>query len=506
LVELHFAVRDTGVGIPADKLDRVFEAFEQADTSTTRRYGGTGLGLAITARLVQLMGGSIAAESTPGRGSTFTFTARFGVAADAPRGEPGGSVKQLTGLRVLVVDDNSTNRLILREMLENHYMQPHAAGSAAEALSMLRYARARGQPFPLLLTDVNMPDVDGFTLVEQVRREPQLRDAVVIVLTSGDRPGDKARCTELGVAAHLRKPIKQSELLDAIVLAMGVTGPEPDQPARTEEPRPALPALRILLAEDAYPNQVLVVRLLDKQGHTVTIANNGKEAVVLLKQQAFDLVLMDVQMPEMDGLEATRLIRRLEAQGQLAPQGRTPIPIVAMTAHAMKGDRELCLDSGMNGYVSKPVRRRELEDALAELFPSKPARPRQPEPAPAAAAVIDWTEALKSTDGDVDLLRLVAEAFLKEAGDHAARLRAAVAAGDAATVHRLGHTVKGVLSTFGAAAGRALAERLEMLGRQADLAGAADCLAPLEGQLRQVTEVLTAFVQGRLTPIRKDEG
>jgi CheY-like chemotaxis protein len=500
-VLLRFKVRDTGIGIAADKVDRIFQAFEQADMSTTRRYGGTGLGLAITARLVQLMGGTIAVETTLGRGSTFTFTGRFGIAADAARSEPAGSVRQLTGLRVLVVDDNATNRLILHEMLENHRMQPQAANSAAEALRLLRHARATGQPFPLLLTDVNMPDVDGFTLVAQVRQEPQLRDAVVIVLTSGDRPGDKVRCTELGVAAHLRKPIKQSELLDAIVLAMGVTAPEPDQPARTDEARPVLPALRILLAEDAYPNQVLVVRLLDKQGHTVTIANNGKEAVALLKQQAFDLVLMDVQMPEMDGLEATRLIRRLEAEGQLAPQGRAPIPIVAMTAHAMKGDRERCLDCGMNGYVSKPIRRRELEDAVAELFPSKPVPPRQSEATAAAAEVIDWSEALKSTDGDVDLLRLVAQAFLKEAGDHLARLRAALAAGDAATIHRLGHLLKGVLSTFGATASRASAERLETMGRQADLAGAADCLAALEAQLRQVIDLLTAFVEGHLMPM-----
>jgi two-component system, sensor histidine kinase and response regulator len=496
---LQFSVRDTGIGITAEQRDRIFQAFEQADASTTRRYGGTGLGLAIMARLVALMGGHIGVESTPGRGSTFSFTARFGLAADVPRGQ-GPRAAQLTGLRVLVVDDNATNRLILRETLEAHRMQPHAAADAVEALRMLRAAHATGQPFPLLLTDLNMPDVDGFTLAAEVRADRHLRDAVIIVLTSGDRPSDKVRCAELGVAAHLHKPIKQSELLDAIVLAMGVTEPEPDQPARVQAARPALPSLRILLAEDAYPNQVLVVGLLGKHGHTIVVANNGKEAVALLKEQAFDVVLMDVQMPEMDGLEATRLIRRLEADGQLPLQRRRPIPIVAMTAHAMKGDRERCLECGMNGYLTKPVRSRELLDALVEHGLCEPPRDGRVDGVVAAPQGLDWEQALQSTDGDVELLRIVAEAFLKEAGDHLARLRAAVAAGDGATIHRLGHLLKGAMSTFGAASGRDLAERLETMGRQNDLTAAPPCIEALETQLRLVTEILAAFVAGRITP------
>ncbi len=360
---LHFSVRDTGIGIPADKLASIFDAFTQADATTTRKYGGTGLGLAISSRLVGLMDGRIWAESKDGEGSTFHFTARFKSAIGWPGDVPEVTPEALRGTRVLIVDDNSTNRLILEEMTRNWEMQPAAVGSARAAIDALREAREAGTPVRLVLSDVNMPEVDGLTMTEWIRQDPKLADTTIIVLTSGAHPADARRCDELEIAAYLMKPVKQSELFDAIGVSLGAADRENERDEASEDRRSSvLPPLRVLLAEDSLVNQRLAVGLLEKHGHSVVVAVNGKDAIAALAAQDFDVVLMDVEMPEMDGLEATAVIRVTEKQTD------KHVPIIAMTAHAMKGDRERCLDAGMDDYVSKPIRVQKLFETLESLL------------------------------------------------------------------------------------------------------------------------------------------
>ena len=359
-VLLHFAVTDTGIGIAQEKQKLIFDAFTQADSSTTRRFGGTGLGLAISSRMVSLFGGKLELTSELEKGSTFSFTVWLDRSAQVHVGKSHMQSDFLNGTNVLIVDDNATNRHIIQEMVRGWGMIPQVAASALEALEQLELP---GVPIPLLLTDMHMPEMDGIMLVEQMRRNPRLVDVGVIVLSSGDPSSDADRWDKLGVAARLMKPVKQSELLTAIENALALGNRATARvDVQAKEDLPPIRPLRILLAEDGLTNQKLAVALLQKWGHVVTVANDGREAVHAYETQPFDLVLMDVQMPEMDGLEATACIRVLE--GKL---GRHT-PIVAMTARAMKGDREQCLQSGMDGYVSKPVRQRELYQAIAAYF------------------------------------------------------------------------------------------------------------------------------------------
>jgi CheY-like chemotaxis protein len=373
--DLHFDVVDTGIGIPAEKRAAIFEPFEQADGSITRKYGGTGLGLAISSQLVTLMGGRMWVDSEVGRGSQFHFTAHFDVVAGQADSQGLVEPPDVHGLRVLIVDDNSTQREILHELFTNWRMQPTTVGGAAEAMAELRRARDAGEPYPLVLVDTVMPEPDGFALSEQVTGEPGLAGAVVLMVNSSDRPGSADRCKEVGARASILKPLKQSELLDTILSVISAAPPPPQRPAATaaeEMPAPVLPPLTILMAEDSLINQRLGVRLLEKAGHRVQVANNGRVALEALERGTFDLVLMDVQMPEMGGFEATEAIRARERE-----TGKHQ-PIIALTAHAMKGDRERCLAAGMDGYVSKPIRDRELfltiEQVLMAYAPGALAR------------------------------------------------------------------------------------------------------------------------------------
>ncbi len=358
-MKLHFSVRDTGVGIPAEKLEAIFEPFSQADASTTRKFGGTGLGLTISVQLVELMGGRIWAESQLGHGSIFQFTAEFALGKPGPTLDTEQRRELLDDLSVLVVDDNETNRRILEEMLGNCGMRTQCVEGAAEALAAMDRAANAVSPFQLVLSDVNMPEMDGFMLFESTRSKPQHQNVPFILLTSAARPGDVARCREISVAAHLIKPIKQSLLMNAI--AGAVAGKDAKdltqgKPRETSDIATAGRILHILLAEDNAVNQKFAVRVIEKAGHSVVVANNGREAVEAWERESYDIVLMDVQMPEMDGLEATGRIRALEREKGTGQH----TSIIAMTANAMKGDRERCLEAGMDGYVSKPVRRNTL--------------------------------------------------------------------------------------------------------------------------------------------------
>ncbi|MCS7238921.1 MAG: response regulator [Thermoguttaceae bacterium] len=368
-VILHFKVRDTGIGISPDKIHKIFEAFEQGDTTRRRRYGGTGLGLAISRRLVEAMGGRIWVESTPNVGSTFHFTVRLGLSPEEKE-EPHLVIPPLLrGLRVLVVDDNATNRRILGEILESWEMQPILAESVEQALAILVDAERAGNSIPLVITDVNMPGQDGYELVRIIKQDKKLGSTVIMMLSSGERPEDLRHVESLGVSAYLLKPVKQSELLDAIIMALGVE-PVEDRRESVEIFRrvPRRP-LRVLLVEDSLINQKLAVGMLHRWGHEVVVASNGLEAVQIYQKEHFDLILMDVQMPEMDGFEATEAIRALERR-----TGKH-VPILAMTAHALKGDRERCLAAGMDDYVGKPIRPELLFEKLELLTAAFPVRP-----------------------------------------------------------------------------------------------------------------------------------
>ena len=345
-VRLCLAVKDTGPGIPADKRRLIFEAFSQADTSFTRRYGGTGLGLTIASQLVLLMGGALELDSEVGKGSTFHFTLPFTLAEGAPRKAPAQS--SLHGLAVLVVDDNETNRRILDEMLRGWGMTPQTVDGGSKALAAMKNAAAVSRPFRLVLLDVMMPGMDGFSVAEQMARSPELGDPALIMLSSAHKDETSRRADATGAARYLLKPVRQSELLETIFAVLGVTAEAEALPP--EEPSGERLSLRVLVAEDNAVNQRLAQRLLERRGHHVEIVGDGAQAIEALARADFDVVLMDVQMPGMDGFQATAAIRENEKQtGE-------HIPIVAMTAHAMRGDRERCLAAGMDSYVSKPLR------------------------------------------------------------------------------------------------------------------------------------------------------
>jgi two-component system sensor histidine kinase/response regulator len=486
-IVLGFLVADTGIGIPPDKQDLIFEAFAQADGSTTREYGGTGLGLAISAQLVELMGGRITVSSVPGRGSRFRFSARFSVPSAAREMEP--TPARLRGLRVLIVDDNATNRQILEEVLIHWRMRPRAVGSGKAALEEMTAATRGGRAFELVLLDSNMPGMDGFELAQKIKQNPTLAPASIMMLTSGARPGDRARCFELGIGAYLTKPVKQSDLMDTImgvlVSRSGVRpGPSPGAPRK---PRKG-PRLRVLVAEDNAVNQMVAAGMLQRAGHEAVLAANGREALALLETGSFDLVLMDVQMPELDGLETTEAIR----SGERASGGH--LPIVAVTAHAMKEDVERCLAAGMDAYLAKPLQPQDLEAAMQRAMSVSAARRSEAEGAPAAArvgaGVFDYARVLERIGGDHKALRELVEILAVDGPRQLGRIKRAIGRKDAPSLRAAAHALKGAVSNFAASAATAAALQLQKMGDSGELAGGEEALARLEREMRRLLAAL----------------
>ncbi len=493
---LLFSITDTGIGVPKDKQTKIFESFTQADGSTTRKYGGTGLGLSISRRLVELMSGKIDVESQPGKGSRFWFTATLEKQKEFKRISPPLVPADIRGKRILVTDDNKTNRTILVKMLESFGCSAEAVESGDEAIKILKRTAHKEKPFDLVLLDMQMPEMDGEETLRVIKDDSEIKDVVVVMLTSVGVRGDTARLQALGCAGYLLKPIKQSQLFDTIITVLSRQKAEAKERSIPIVTRHTIAEerrrkIRVLLAEDNPMNQKLAIALLKKAGYSVDAVENGQMVLDALGRASYDLVLMDVQMPEMDGLKATRAIREKEGE-------KSHIPIIAMTAHAMKGDKERCLQAGMDDYISKPIEPQVMIDTIekwAKPYRRRTALPRQgrsPKGDRSKGLPIDLETALSRFDNDREFLRQLLQEFLEVAPEQLGTLDEAVRRGDAKTLQSEAHRLKGAAGNLSARFIADLALELETSGRNGDLSGAEKTIAELRTELKKLQEYLNA--------------
>ncbi len=483
---IRFGVTDTGIGIPHEKQATIFGAFEQEDSSTTRRYGGTGLGLTIAARLVNLMGGTITLESEPGRGSTFAFTARFGRQPHPPEPAADRLPGMLSNMSVLIVDDNATNRQILEEWLRGWQMKPVVRGDGLAALDAIWHSAASGRPFPLVLLDARMPDTDGLTLAATIRERVELAATRIILLTSGDFSGDLARFRELGIDAHLLKPVQQDELLETIYRVMSrAKGNAPTSIELTPGPEAARAApaatssLHILVAEDNDFNAQLLEQLLVRRRHSVRLASNGRQTLTLTQVESFDLLLLDLHMPELDGFQVIRGIRERERAS-----GRH-LPVIALTARSRKEDRERCLAAGMDDFLSKPVRGTELWAAIDRVLAMQLTAPTL------ESSLLNPRVLWDVCGGDAGVLNRICGAFQARVPDHLADVRDALRQQDSSRLREAAHKLNGMLAAFSAVAGGVASELEDHAARgQLEIAG------PLVDQLEAMARELMTLAGG----------
>ena len=499
-VKIHFLVKDTGIGIPKEKQAAIFESFTQADGSTTRKYGGTGLGTTISKQLVELMGGEISVESEEGKGSTFFFTTVFA----KQTGHKGTLTREevdLSNLRVLVVDDNQTNRFILKEYLESWGCLPVEATNGKEALSILKESIASKEPFDLLLTDFQMPEMSGFELAEEIRRINDSKEVPIIVLSSAGMRGDAKICADIGIEGYLNKPVRRDDLHKAILLVLGLskkreldTSPRPV--TRHSVAEDFRKEVQILLVEDYPTNQQVAMRHLIKGGYQVDLAENGRQAVEAYERKLYDLIFMDIQMPVMDGYAATRKIREIETR-DMEQSSTQRIPIIAMTAHAIKGYREKSFEAGMDDYIAKPLRRKKLLAIVAKwtegIDDNKiPHTSQKLEIGNIQSKVpMEYRRALEEFEGDETFLMEALQGFLGKVREQIKTIRKAISDGDAEVVRREGHSIKGGAENLTADKLADIAFELENIGKHGTLEGGANTLEKLEREFFRLEYFIT---------------